>query len=145
MPKLMRCIVVVLIAAITAGAFAQQGQTTKQLLQTSTTVAGSPLRYPAGTPKFTAVLSTLQPGGTTPRHQHPVPTFIYVARGTLAVDVDGGSSRVVKAGEAFMEVVDTWHQNRNPSATEPVQYLLVFAGDDKTPYVIRDNKANTAR
>src|SRR5207253_1044248 len=102
--------------------------TTKQLLQTTMTVAGMPLKYPAGTPKFTAVLSMLQPGGTTPRHRHPVPTFIYVVEGTLAVDVDGGGSREVRAGNAFMEVVDTWHQNRNPSTTEAVQYLLVFAG-----------------
>jgi hypothetical protein len=36
-----------------------------------------------------------------------------------------------------MEVVDTWHRNRNPSSTARVQYLLVFASDDKTPYVVR--------
>lgn len=133
-----RFVLFAVFAFASSGSFAQQGQTTKQLLQTSTTVAGSPLKYPAGTPKFTAVLSTLQPGGTTPRHQHPVPTFIYVVQGTLAVDVDGSGPRVVKAGEAFMEVVDTWHRNRNPSSTDPVQYLLVFAGDDKTPYVVRE-------
>jgi quercetin dioxygenase-like cupin family protein len=128
-------------AALTAlcvtGATAQQGQTVKLLLESSTTVAGTPLKYPAGTPKFTANLSTLEPGGFTPRHQHPVPTFIYVVEGTLAVDVDGAGTREVKAGEAFMEVVNTWHRNRNPSSTARVQYLLVFAGDDKTPYVIR--------
>ena len=129
-------VVVALAALSTTDASAQQGQTVKELLQTSTTVSGTPLKYPAGTPKFTAVLSTLEPGGTTPRHQHPVPTFIYVIEGTLAVDVDGGVTREVKAGEAFMEVVDTWHRNRNPS-TARVQYLLVFAGDDKTPYVVR--------
>jgi quercetin dioxygenase-like cupin family protein len=130
-------VVAALVALFTAGASAQQGQTVKELLQTSTTVAGTPLKYPAGTPKFTAALSTLEPGGTTPRHMHPVPTFIYVVEGTLAVDVDGGVTREAKAGEAFMEVVDTWHRNRNPSSTARVQYLLVFAADDKTPYVIR--------
>lgn len=128
---------VALATVCVSGAVAQQGQTLKELLQTSTTVAGAPLKYPAGTPKFTANLSTLEPGGTTPRHKHPVPTFIYVVEGTLVVDVDGGVTREVKAGEAFMEVVDTWHRNRNPSNTARVQYLLVFAGDDKTPYVIR--------
>ncbi len=138
MLKLLGRAVILSVALVSTSAIPQQGQTTKQLLEASTTVAGSPLKYPTGTPKFTAVLSTLQPGGTTPRHQHPVPTFIYVVRGTLVVDVDGAGSREVKAGEAFMEVVDTWHRNRNPSATDPVQYLLVFAGDDKTPYVIRD-------
>lgn len=126
------------MALSTTAAIAQQGQTVKLLLESSTTVAGTPLKYPAGTPKFTANLSTLEPGGFTPRHQHPVPTFIYVVEGTLAVDVDGAGTREVKAGEAFMEVVNTWHRNRNPSSTARVQYLLVFAGDDKTPYVIRD-------
>jgi quercetin dioxygenase-like cupin family protein len=130
-------IVVALLALFAVDANAQQGQTVKELLSTSTTVAGTSLKYPAGTPKFTAALSTLEPGGTTPRHLHPVPTFIYVVEGTLAVDVDGGVTREVKAGEAFMEVVDTWHRNRNPSSTARVQYLLVFAGDDKTPYVVR--------
>jgi quercetin dioxygenase-like cupin family protein len=126
-----------LLALSATDASAQQGQTVKELLQTTTTAAGAPLKYPAGTPQFTAALSTLEPGGTTPRHNHPVPTFIYVVEGTLAVDVDGGVTREVKAGEAFMEVVDTWHRNRNPSSTARVQYLLVFAGDDKTPYVVR--------
>ena len=127
----------VLASLCGSGAIAQQGQTVRQLLASSTTVAGTPLKYPAGNPKFTASLSTLEPGGFTPRHLHPVPTFIYVVEGTLAVDVDGGITREVKAGEAFMEVVDTWHRNRNPSTTARVQYLLVFAGDDKIPYVVR--------
>ena len=30
------------------------------------------------------------------------------------------------------------HPARTPKFTEPVQYLLVFAHDDKTPYVIRE-------
>jgi quercetin dioxygenase-like cupin family protein len=109
-----------------------------RILEASTTAAGKPLRYPTGAPRFTANISTLEPGGSTPRHQHPVPTFIYVLEGTLAVDVDGAGTREVKAGNAFMEVMDTWHRNRNPSSSERVRYLLVFAGDDKTPYVIRD-------
>jgi quercetin dioxygenase-like cupin family protein len=131
---------VLIVASLVIGgnALAQQGQTTKQLLQTSTTVDGAALKYPAGTPKFTAVLSTLEPGGTTPRHLHPVPTFIYVVQGTLAVDVDGAGTREVTAGDAFMEVVDKWHRNRNPSSTDRVQYLLVFAADEKTPYVVRE-------
>jgi quercetin dioxygenase-like cupin family protein len=138
MPTKIVVVVFLSMALSTTAAIAQQGQTTKQLLESTTTVAGTPLKYPTGTPKFTAAVSTLEPGGTTPRHQHPVPTFIYVIEGTLAVDVDGAAPREVKAGDAFMEVVDTWHRNRNPSSTERVRYLLVFAGDDKTPYVIRD-------
>jgi quercetin dioxygenase-like cupin family protein len=118
-------------------AAAQQGQNIKLLLEATSTVAGMPLKYPGGAPKVTANLSTLEPNGFTPRHKHPVPTFIYVVQGTLAIDVDGAPTREVKAGDAFMEVEDTWHRNRNPSATERVQYLLVFMGDDKTPYVIR--------
>ncbi len=116
---------------------AQQGQTVKLLLESSATVAGTPLKYPTGTPKFTANLSTIEPGGSSPRHQHPVPTFIYVIEGTLFVDVDGAGTREVKAGEGFMEVVDTWHRNRNPSTSARVQYVLVSTGDDKTPFVIR--------
>jgi quercetin dioxygenase-like cupin family protein len=127
-----------LAGAFAAGAYAQRGQTVDRLLDTSTTVAGSALRYPtAGAAKFTANISTLDPGGETPRHLHPVPTFIYVLEGTLAVDVDGAGTREVKAGNAFMEVVDTWHRNRNPSTGERVRYLLVFAHDDKTAYVVR--------
>ena len=120
-----------------ADTLAQQGQNVKKLVETSTTVAGVPLKYPTGKPLVTANLSTIEPGGNSPRHKHPVPTFIYVIEGTLFVDVEGAGTREIKAGEGFMEVVDTWHRNRNPSTTQRVQYVLVSAGDDKTPFVIR--------
>ncbi len=50
--------------------------------------------------------------------------------------MEGHGTHVVSAGEAFTEVINTWHNGRNLGST-PAKFLIVFAGQDGTPITIR--------
>jgi quercetin dioxygenase-like cupin family protein len=112
------------------------GFTATTLLQTSTTVVGQPIRFPQGDSQFTALLGEIAPGGQAGRHMHPVPLLVYILEGTLSIEMEGHETHVVTAGEAFTEVVNTWHNGRNLGNT-PAKFLIVFAGQDGTPMTIR--------
>jgi quercetin dioxygenase-like cupin family protein len=132
-------------AAAPAQAVAQQvetapvgpvGFTATTLLQTSTTVKGQPIRFPQGDNQFTAVLGEIAPGGQAGRHMHPVPLLVYMLEGSLSIEMEGHGTHDVRAGEAFTEVINTWHNGRNLGTT-PAKFLIVFAGQDGTPITIR--------
>jgi quercetin dioxygenase-like cupin family protein len=134
-----------LLATAPAAAPAQQVQTppvgpvgfaATTLLQTSTTVMGQPIRFPLGDSQFTAVLGEIAPGGQAGRHMHPVPLLVYILDGSLSIEMEGHGEHVVSAGEAFTEVVNTWHNGRNLGST-PARFLIVFAGQEGTPITIR--------
>ena len=112
------------------------GFTATTLLQTSTTVTGQPIRFPQGDEQFTAVLGEIAPGGQAGRHMHPVPLLVYMLEGSLSIEMEGHETHVVSAGEAFTEVVNTWHNGRNLGST-PARFVIVFAGQDGTPITIR--------
>jgi quercetin dioxygenase-like cupin family protein len=112
------------------------GFTATTLLQTSTTVTGQPIRFPQGDEQFTAVLGEIAPGGQAGRHMHAVPLVVYMLEGALSIEMEGHETHDVNAGEAFTEVVNTWHNGRNLGST-PARFLIVFAGQDKTPITIR--------
>jgi quercetin dioxygenase-like cupin family protein len=112
------------------------GFTATTLLQTSTTVKGQPIRFPQGDDQFTAVLGEIAPGGQAGRHMHPVPLLVYILEGSLSIEMEGHGTHDVSAGEAFTEVINTWHNGRNLGTT-PAKFLIVFAGQDGTPITIR--------
>ena len=112
------------------------GFTATTLLQTSTTVRDQPIRFPQGDNQFTAVLGEIAPGGQAGRHMHTVPLLVYILEGSLSIEMEGHGTHVVSAGEAFTEVVNTWHNGRNLGST-PARFLIVFAGQDGTPITIR--------
>ena len=76
------------------------------------------------------------PGGETGRHMHPYPTFVYVLEGAIDVEMAGGEVQSHKAGESFLEVVNTWHNSKNKGTT-PAKVLVVFAGVHGKPNVVR--------
>jgi quercetin dioxygenase-like cupin family protein len=112
------------------------GFTATTLLQTSTTVRGQPIRFPQGDNQFTALLGEIAPGGQAGRHMHPVPLLVYILEGSLSIEMEGHETEVVSAGDAFTEVINTWHNGRNLGSI-PAKFLIVFAGQDRTPITIR--------
>jgi len=98
------------------------------LLETGTTNLGQPLAYPEpGAPRITAVVVTLEPGQETGRHRHAVPLFGHVLAGEVTIDYGAHGTKTYRAGEAFMEAVDTWHNGRN-SGEDTLRILAVFMG-----------------
>jgi quercetin dioxygenase-like cupin family protein len=123
-----------------AAAFAQdnplpEGFTTQPVLKSGMTADGDALQLPAGRPEIVSVIGTLEPGGRTARHQHPVPVFVYVLEGELEVFTEGGEPRNYKAGDAFLESVNRWHQAFNKGDGE-TKILVVFIGEEGKPTTV---------
>jgi quercetin dioxygenase-like cupin family protein len=106
------------------------------VLETTTTFSGQPIRFPQGDNQFTAVLAEVAPGGQVGRHMHPMPLFVYMLEGTLAIEMEGHGTHNFSAGQGFAEVTNTWHNGRNLT-DKPVRFLIVFAGQKGTPNLIR--------
>lgn len=124
--------------AVRLGAAAADGQPNLEtLLDTETTNLGQPIRYPvAGAARITAVIVTLAPGEETGRHRHPVPLYGQVLSGQVTIDYGEQGIRTYRAGEAFMEAIDSWHNGRN-SGEETLRILAIFIGAEGHPNVVR--------
>jgi quercetin dioxygenase-like cupin family protein len=92
---------------------------------------------------MTSVLIEMQPGKESGRHIHPVPTYVHVLEGTLTVEFEDGSRQAFKAGSGFLEVVNTWHNGKNLGEV-PLRFLVVFAGEEGNPNLIRPEKHKTS-
>ena len=84
-------------------------------------------------------LVEIKPGGETGRHRHPGPTYMYVLEGTLVVELEDGPQKQYKAGEALVEDVDVWINNKNPGTT-PTKFISVILSEKgKTAVVFPEN------
>lgn len=97
------------------------------LVSGSADVLGSPLAYPAGTPKVTGAIVTLPPGVETGWHRHEVPLFAYIIEGELTVDYGEKGIKVYRAGESVLEAMNWPHNGRN-TGTVPVKLVAVYIG-----------------
>ena len=77
------------------------------------------------------------------RHMHPVPTYVHVLEGILTVEVEDGSRQTFKAGNGFLEIVNTWHNVKNLEEV-PLRFLVVFAGEEGKPNLIQPEKHKTS-
>jgi quercetin dioxygenase-like cupin family protein len=107
----------------------EPSQTVKvtQLLKTTQTWNGAPIKYPAGQAEVTALMVEIAPGGETNWHEHPVPSFGVVVEGTLEVSLTDGKRKLLKPGEALAEVIATAHNGRNIGKT-PLKLIVFYAG-----------------
>ena len=107
------------------------------ILQSGVTNAGGPITYPAtDSAEVTALRVDIGPGGETGRHMHLYPAFVYVLEGAVDVEIERGGSHSYKAGDSFLEAVNTWHNGKNRGST-PVKLLVVFAGVRGKPNLVR--------
>src|ERR1700760_997547 len=79
-----------------------------------------------------------QPGQQTGIHQHPCPVVGYIASGSAIVQIEGGESRTVKAGEAFFEPANTTMLRfDNASDKEPMSFICFYLLDQGEDELIR--------
>ncbi len=128
---------IVLAALIATPAAAQATFSATPILQSRTTAGGAPIAYPkTDSAEVTALKVEIAPGGETGRHMHPNPTFVYVLAGAIDVEMDGGVVHSYKAGDSYLEDVNTWHNTKNKGTT-PAQFVVVFAGVHGKPNLVR--------
>jgi quercetin dioxygenase-like cupin family protein len=112
------------------------GFKTQSLLKSGQTRDNQPITYPkTDKPEIISVIGIIEPGGRTPLHEHPVPTYVYVLEGEVELQSHGGKPHQYKAGEAYIEALNHQHQLFNKSNT-PAKVLVVFVGEAGKPTTI---------
>jgi quercetin dioxygenase-like cupin family protein len=130
-------LVLVLLGISVSHAAGQVKFNATPILQSGTTVAGAPISYPkTDSAEVTGLRVDIGPGGETGRHRHPYPTFVYVLEGTVEVEMEGGMVHSYKAGDSFLEALNTWHNGRN-TGPETTKILVVFVGVKGKPNLER--------
>ena len=105
----------------------------QDLLMATTTSKDQPLKLlpRGGKPQITVARATVQPGGHTNIHSHPVPIVVYVLEGALETH-HSGMVHNYKAGETAIEPTDTPMQAFNPGDV-PTKLLIVIIGEEGLP------------
>lgn len=112
------------------------GFETRPVLRTSETRDGEPFAFPrTDRPEITSVIGTIAPGGRTPRHQHPVPVYVYILEGQVELVTDGGEPRQYRSGEAYIESLNRNHQLFNKGSAA-ARLLVVFVGEKGKPTTV---------
>lgn len=134
------CLCLVGLFLLVPPAFAadyNSGVTAKVLKKTSVTGNGRKITYPeTDRAEVTAMTVELAPGAETGWHKHPIPVYAYVITGSLSVELEDGTLLSFGAGDAVIEVVNTFHNGKN-SGTEPVQLVVFYLGVEGIPIVIK--------
>ena len=108
------------------------GSEAKEILKANETVVGGPLKYPqTGKPEITSLIVTIQPGGRSNLHQHPVVTYVHVLEGEAELHI-GEKVLHYKSGDTWIEPIDTLNQLFN-AGTVPLKNLVVFVGAEGQP------------
>ncbi len=98
----------------------------------NTTITGQPIIVP-DRPDVIVSTATFPPGARLPEHRHPYPHYVYVLEGVLTVvNTDANKTVVVKAGDFFVEMQNTWHYGINNGAV-PVKLLAIDQVPAGTP------------
>jgi quercetin dioxygenase-like cupin family protein len=110
----------------------------EQVLQTTGSWDGSRYTgYPSGQPQVTVLKITIPPHTTLHWHRHPMISAAYVLSERLTVEKrDTGERKVVNAGEALAETVQTTH--RGFTTDEAVELIVFYAGRVDMPVSVAE-------
>jgi quercetin dioxygenase-like cupin family protein len=79
--------------------------------------------------------ATIQPGAVGQWHTYPNHPVVYVAEGTLTVEFRGGEPKVYKAGEGFVEPINTVLRGANKGQT-PVKLVIFQLSPPEVPSAV---------
>ena len=119
----MKCIAIVAFALSCLVGPASAQQVVRQLLPTPP--KGDQLEARLST-------ATIQPGTTGKWHTYPNHAVIYVVEGMITVEFRGGEPKVYKAGEGFVEPVNTVLRGRN-IGRRPVKLVIFQVSPPEVP------------
>ena len=144
MRKVIFILLILIFVQTTVSVLAEQDATVTAVMKGSRTIGGQNIEYPkTDKAEIASVMIEIQPGKESGRHMHPVPTYVHVLEGTLTVEFEDGSRQAFKAGSGFLEAVNTWHNVKNLGEA-PLKFLVVFAGEEGKPNLMRPEKHKTS-
>ena len=115
------------------------------LIKTTQSWNGSPLpAYGEGQPQISIVRYTFAPGAAIPMHMHPVINAGVLLKGELTITAKTGETVTLKAGQPVVEMFKQWHYGAN-LGKEPVELIIVYAGTEGTPLVIREQTSTISQ
>jgi quercetin dioxygenase-like cupin family protein len=126
----------VLVPSLLLAVPPQKDLTWVDLLRTRTTWDGAPIHFPAtAKPEVQAKILELAPGASNPWHKHPVNAYVYILQGDFRVELEDGTIRDFHAGDAYAQVVETWHRGTNRGRT-PMRAVIFFLGEADAPLTL---------
>jgi quercetin dioxygenase-like cupin family protein len=113
------------------------------LVKGSTSWDGGAIAYPQGKAELIVQKIAIASGGkeiSLAMHCHTIPLAAYVTKGSLKVVKASGEEKMFKAGDAFIEVMKTWHKG---VFTEDAELIVFYAGEKDVPISTKkDGDAN---
>lgn len=103
------------------------------LVKGSTSWDGGTIAYPQGKAELIVQKITVSPGDkeiSLAMHCHTIPLAAYVTKGSLKVVKANGEEKMFKAGDAFIEVMKTWHKG---VFNEEAELIVFYAGEKDVP------------
>ncbi len=112
----------------------------EQILKSDTTSLGQKIRYPnVQNEEVTMLKVTIPSGKTTGWHEHNIPVFAYVLKGTLTVEFEDNRVVQFKENSSFAEVIHTLHRGINNEKEELV-LLAFYLGEKGKPLSVKKDK-----
>ena len=137
--------VVALCAGSPAHAVDAVGVQVETLAKSTTSWDGASLpAYPPGRPEVTILRIRIPPGTQLPLHKHPVINAGVLTKGELTVLAETGQTLHLKAGDALVELVNTWHYGRNDGDV-PAEIVVFYAGSENSPITLRNPSPEPGR
>ena len=133
MKRLLCAICLTLLLSTGVSAADGNGVEVRVLSKTGSSWDGRPLPdYANGRPEITILRIKIPPGAQLPLHEHPVISAGVLLSGELTVVTEDGRTLHLRAGEAIVEVVNTWHYGKN-EGKEPAEIIVFYPGSMGRP------------
>lgn len=88
-------------------------------------------------PVLSVIVLTVEPGASSPPHEHIGPVFAYILEGEIENQVDPNPPKTYKAGDYFYEPRMHVHRMmRNLSKTKPAKLLISQVGEKGKQFTI---------
>jgi quercetin dioxygenase-like cupin family protein len=108
----------------------------KELIKTTQSWDGKCLpAYLQGQPEITILRMSIPAGAQLKTHSHPVINAVVLISGQLTVVTTDGKTLHLKAGDPFVEVVNTLHYGINQGKV-PAELVVFYAGVINTPITV---------
>jgi quercetin dioxygenase-like cupin family protein len=81
-------------------------------------------------------LVEIDPGGAVGKHFHPGDAFGYILEGSMTLEIAGEPPVTLKPGESGHVPPKQVHDDKNPSRTAPLKFLVFHVADKGQPLAV---------